>query len=190
MYDSHNRPVDMTREGLQKIFEREAKRLLPGLGATEHFYTIPPRNRDDNTVAVEIHTGTARDEQFLDTYNISMGDKRKVPDFDYFEKAIEIFEPFEAFLAEAENEFRLNAFDRERVGVPFTKPGIIRGFHYLDAGMAESIGGIEYCLKAPAWNVDRFCKGVLIELVLGLFDSNNPEHLEVQEDVMEYFHLV
>ncbi len=56
--------------------------------------------------------------------------------------------------------------------------------------MARSIGGIDYCLKAPAWHVERFCEGVLIELVPGPFDSSNPDHLEIQEDVMAYFDML
>jgi len=56
--------------------------------------------------------------------------------------------------------------------------------------MADSIGGIKYCLKAPAWRVRRFCEGVLIELVPGLFDSEKPEHLRIQEEAMTYFQLL
>ncbi len=120
LYDSSNRPVDISETGLRKIFEKAAKRLLPGLGANEHFYTIPPRKRDDNTVSIEIHTGTHPTERFIDSYDILMGDKGKVPDFDYFEKSIQIFKPFEAFLAERQNEFKLDTFNREAL------PGILQ----------------------------------------------------------------
>lgn len=187
LYDFNNRPVALTEEGLRRTFQKRVDKLFPTTGATEYFYTIPPRKRDDNTVAAEIHTGTHPGEPFIDTYNISMDDKKKLPDFDYFEKSIEIFRPFEAFLAETENEYRLDAFNRQRVHSGFSKPAIIRGFHYLDEEMAESIGGIKYCLKAPAWRVERFCEGVLIELFPGPLDSNNPDHLKAQEDIMAYF---
>jgi hypothetical protein len=187
VYDLRSKPVYWTEEELQKIFEKAAARNLPGLGATVYFYTIPPRKRDDNTVAIEIHTGTQPGEVFVDTYDISMGDRRKLPDFNYFEKSIQIFKPFEAYLSEAENEYQMDAYNRQ---VPtFNKPAIIRGFHYLDKDLARSIGGIDYCLKAPAWHVERFCEGVLIELVPGPFDSDNPEHLKIQEEVMHYFDL-
>jgi len=189
LYDSHDHPVELTEAALGRIFERAAKRLLPGLGANEDFFTIPPRRRDNDTARIEIHTGTDPKEIFIDSYDISM-DKRQVPDFDYLEKSIEIFKPFEAFLADDENEYRLDAYDRQQAIPKFDKPAIIRGFHYLDKGMARSIGGINYCLKAPAWQVKRFCEGVLIELVPGPFDSTNPEHLEVQEDAMAYFNLL
>lgn len=189
LYDSRSKPVDLTEAGLQRILEMAAARQLPGVGADKDFFTIPPGKRDQNTVRIEIHTGTRPGKPYIDAYNISMGDKRKIPDFIYFQESIEIFEPFEAFLAESENEHRLNAYNREQAIPGFTKPAIIRGFHYLDEDMADSIGGIKYCLKAPAWHVEKFREGVLIELVPGPFDSSNPEHLEIQKDVMAYFHL-
>jgi hypothetical protein len=93
-------------------------------------------------------------------------------------------------LKRAKSEHKLDAYAREQAIPKSHKPAIIRGFHYLDKGMARSIGGIRYCLKAPAWRVRRFREGILIELVPGLFDSSNPKHLEIQEDVMAYFNLL
>ncbi|MBM4328495.1 MAG: hypothetical protein FJ118_15190 [Deltaproteobacteria bacterium] len=189
LYDSRDRPVDLTGSGLQKIFEKKTDKLFPSIGATLDFFTIQPRKRDDNTVRIEIHTGTQPDEIFVDTYDLSIGERSKLPDFDYFEKCIEIFRPFEACLEETENEYKLDAYDRQQAIPKFDRPAIIRGFHYLDEGMARSIGGIDYCLKAPAWHVERFCEGVLIELVPGPFDTDNPEHLKIQKEAMEYFDL-
>jgi len=56
--------------------------------------------------------------------------------------------------------------------------------------MAISLGGIDYCLKAPAWRVERFCEGVLIQLVEGLFDTDNPKHVQIQRDAMKYFGIL
>jgi hypothetical protein len=190
LYDSNSKPADISEAGLEKKCEKESKKLLPGLGALLHFYTISPRKMDHNTMAVDIHTGTAPEEDSIDYFSISMGGKKTLPDFEYFERSIEIFKPFEGFLADDENEFQLKARDRQRSNPGFTKPAIIRGLHYLDKDMAKSIGGINYCLKAPAWQVDRFCEGILIDLVPGVFDSTNPEHLEVQEKVMAYFDML
>ncbi len=78
---------------------------------------------------------------FIDAYNIDMCDGKLVPDFDYFEKSIEIFKPFEAYLAEGDNEFALHAYDREQDSPKFDRPAIIRGFHYLDEGMAHAVRG-------------------------------------------------
>jgi hypothetical protein len=190
LYDRKNMTVNLTETELWKVFKRGTNRLFPTVGATMYFYTIPPRNRDDNTVAIEIHTGTQTEEIFIDTYNISMGDKSKLPDFHYLERSIEIFKPFEAFLAEKENEAGLDAFNRQQADPRFSRPAIIRGFHYLDEGMARSIGGIDYCLNAPAWRVRRFCEGVLIEVVPGPFDSRNPDHVQIQKHVMAYFDML
>jgi hypothetical protein len=188
LYDSRSRPVDLTESALRAIFEKNVDKIFPTIGANEDFFTIPPKKRDKNTVRIEIHTGTHRNEKFIDAYNISMDDEKKVPSISFFMKSIPIFRPFEAFLAEGENEYRLDAFDRMQI-LGCSRPAIIRGFHYLDRDMAQSIGGIEYCLKAPAWRVERFCDGVLIQLVPDLFDSDNAEHLDTQERVMAYFNM-
>jgi len=190
LYDSHDKPVELTETGLRKILEKNVDKVFPSIGATLDFFTIPPRKMDDDTVSFEIHTGTQPDEPFIDAYDISMDDKRKIPDFDYLERSIQIFKPFEAFLSETENEYQLNAFNRQRAHPGFSKPAIIRGFHYLDEGMARSIGGSTYCLKAPAWHVKKFCDGVLFELFPGPLDSDNPDHLEAQEGVVAYFNML
>jgi hypothetical protein len=190
LYDARDRPLDLTESGIRKIFERKIDKRFPTLGVNIDFFTIPPGKRDNNTARIEIHTGTHPEEIFIDSYDIVMGESRRVPEFSYFEKSIEIFKPFEAYISESSNESALRTYKRQQAIPKFDKPAIIRGFHYLDEGMARSIGGIQRCLKAPAWHVERFCDGVLIELVPGLFDSQNPEHLEVQENVMAYFDLV
>jgi hypothetical protein len=189
LYDGNNRAVEPTTSVLHAIFQKETNERSPGIGSDVDFFSVPPRNKDNNTVRFEIHTGTHPDKIFMDTYHISIGAASKVPDFDYFDNSVEIFKPFEAYVSEFRNESLMNAYDRQQAIPKFDKPAIIRGWHYLDEGMARSIGGIKYCLKAPAWHVERFCEGVLIQLVPGLFDSDDPEHLDVQKEVMEYFQM-
>jgi len=190
LYDKRNRPVPLTSSGLHKIFQKNVSKHFPDIGADVDFFSIPPGKRDDNTVRFEIHTGTHQDKTFIDFYDISIGDGRQVPDLSYFEKSIEILRPFEAFLSEFDNEDDLDWYERQQAIPKFDKPALIRGFHYLDEGMARSIGGINYCLKSPGWKVERFCEGVLIRLVPGLFDPENPEHVKCQRQVMKYFKLL
>jgi len=188
LYDSHGDPLELTSKEIRRFMEGAVDKRFPNLGASEEFFTISPLKRDNNTVRIEIHTGTQPDEPFVDSYDLNIGEAWQVPDLSYFERSIEIFRPFEAFLAENKNETALDAHGiLQETG--FTRPQIIRGFHYLDTEMARSIGGIDYCLEAPAWRVEEFCDGVLIRLVPELFDSTNPRHLQVQKDVMRYFNL-
>lgn len=190
LYDKRNKPVNLIPSEFHNLFLRKIDRTFPSIGVNVDFFSIPPRMRDSNTVRFEIHTGTHPDEIFIDAYNISIGDGRKVPDLSYFERSIQILKPFESFLSEFDNEDDLDSYGRQQAIPKFDKPAIIRGFHYLDEGMARSIGGIDYCLKAPAWKVERFCEGVLIRLVPGLFDPENPEHLKIQKQAMNYFKLL
>jgi hypothetical protein len=190
LYNKRNKPVSLTPWDLQNIFQKNVSKHFPEIGATVDFFSIPPNKRDNNTVRFEIHTGTHPKEIFIDFYDISIGEARKVPDLSYFERSVQILKPFEAFLSEFDNEDKLDSYDRQQAIPKFDKPALIRGFHYLDEGMARSIGGIGHCLKAPAWKVERFCEGVLISLVPGLFDPENPEHLKIQKQAMKYFKLL
>jgi hypothetical protein len=190
LYDKRDKPVPLSPSDLHSIFLKKIDKTFPGIGVNVDFFSIPPGKRDNNTVRFEIHTGTQPDKIFIDAYNISIGEAAKVPDLSYFEKSIQILKPFEAFLSEFDNEDALDSYDRQQAIPKFDKPTIIRGFHYLDEGMARSIGGIDYCLKAPAWKVERFCEGVLIRLVPGLFDPENPEHLKIQKQAMKYFKIL
>ncbi len=190
LYDHRNRIVDPTPEAIHQRCVKETDRVFPSLGASLSLYSIPPRKRDDRTRVIEIRTGVQPGERSNDRYNVSLGDGSDVSDLVPFLRSITIFRPFEAFIQEDENEYRLDAYDRQNATPGFVVPAIIRGFHYLDEGMADSIGGIDHCLKAPAWDVQEFCEGVLIRLVPGLFDPENPEHLRIQTQAMEYFGLL
>jgi hypothetical protein len=190
LYDKRDRPVQLAPPDLHSMFQKNINKHFPDVGADVDFFSIPPGIRDRNTVRFEIHTGTHPDKIFIDFYDISIGERRQVPDLSYFEKSIEILKPFEAFLSEFSNEIALDWYDRQQAIPKFDKPAIIRGFHYLDEGMARSIGGINHCLKAPVWKVERFCEGVLIHLVPGLFDPENPDHLKIQKQAMKYFELL
>jgi hypothetical protein len=190
LYDRNDKPVEITAPVLQDIFRKETSKHFPKIGATVHFFSIPPKNRDDNTVRFEIHTGTHPDETFIDSYDISIGAEPKVPDLSYFQRSIEIFRPFEAYVSEFRNDADLNWYEREQAIPNFDKPALIRGFHYLDKGMAASIGGIDHCLKAPGWKIETFCEGILIQLAPGLFDPTNTEHLKIQQQAMKYFKML
>jgi len=144
VYDAKGRPVELTPSALEKIVKREIHKIFPSIGANFNLFTIPPQKRDENTVRIEIHTGTQPGEVFVDTYHLDMSEAWKVPGFEYFKTSVGIFRPFEAFLQEGENEFRLDAYNRQQLIPKFDKPAIIRGFHYLDEFMARSIGGIDY----------------------------------------------
>ena len=190
LYDKNDKPVEVTFTVLDSIFRKNIHKRFPGIGINVDFFSIPPGKRSDNTIRFEIHTGTSPDKSFFDSYDISIGAGRKVPDLTYFQRSIEIFKPCEAYLSEFTNENDLDWYERQQAIPNFDKPALIRGFHYLDRGMANSIGGIDYCLRAPGWKIEKFCGGILIQLVPGLFDTTNPEHLKIQREAMKYFKML
>ena len=187
-YNSKSKPIELSENNLQIIFEKNRDKRFPKIGSTDHFFSRPPKLRHDETVRFEIHTGTHCGEKFVDTFDVSIGNRPAVPHFKHLKQSIEIFHPFEAYLSESKNESDMNAYDRFQAA-GFNKPAIIRGFHYLDETFARSIGGTEYCLKSPVWKVEQFCHGVLIQLIEGVFDTRNPSHLEAQRLAMKYFKM-
>jgi len=186
VYDSNDKSVELVEHILHNIFEKNKNKRFPEIGSIEHFFSIPPKLRKDETIRFEVHTGIHTGQKFADTYHVSIGECPPVPDFKYFRHSIEIFRPFEAYLSESKNEREMDAYDWFQA-FGFSRPSIIRGFHYLDETFAESIGGVDYCLKAPVWKVERFCEGVLIQLNEGVFDTENPSHLNAQQKAMKYF---
>jgi len=190
LYDTNNRPVHLNEKYLFMIFEMKRDRRFPEIGVNKDFFSIQPKLRSNETIRFEIHTGCNPKTTFIDTYHVDIGSGDRLPAFDYFKESIRILRPFEAYLSESRNEINLGTYDRQQAMRPyFSKPAIIRGFHYLDEGMASSIGGIDYCLQAPAWKVEKFCEGILIQLVEGEFNSESAAHLESQQVAMEYFKL-
>jgi len=190
LYEKNSEPVELQEPGLLHAFERKRDKRFPGIGISIDFFSLPPKERRAETVRFEIHTGTNSDEPFLDTFNVSIGYSSPVPHSNYLKRSIEILRPFEAFLSEDHNEENLHSYERQRTTPGFTRPAIIRGFHYVDEGLARSIGGLDHCLKAPAWKVERFCDGVLFQLIDGgLFDNDNAAHVEAQRRIMDYFRM-
>lgn len=187
LYGSNGKPVEVTVENLEKrLKDRLRRESFKEIGVNVDFFSISPLLRDENTVRFEISTGSGPGSRFIDGFNIQIGESRKVPERRYFRKSIEIFKPFEAYLSEFTNEQNLRWYERQQAQPGFPRPTIVRGFHYMDAEFAKSVGGVEHCLRMPAWRVERFCDGVLIELTETLFDNDNPEHLVVQRRAMEY----
>jgi hypothetical protein len=111
----------------------------------------------------------------------------EVPPVEILRKSFEITRPFEAFISEWPSDVKWQTYKRTLEKPRFQKPDAIRGVHYLDRGMADSIGGVDYCLGAPAWKVEEFLDGVLFQLTPDVFDSDCPQHVEAQTAVMEYF---
>jgi len=190
LYDTRNQPIYLNEEAMFATLEKEKDRKFPDIGVNIDYFSIKPKFRSDETIRFEIHTGCNPNTIFIDTFDVIIGGEKQIPAFDNFKESIRIFRPFEAYLSESRNEINLGTYDRQQAMRPyFSKPAIIRGFHYLDEGMASSIGGIDYCLRAPVWKVEKFCEGILIQLVEGVFDSENAAHLESQQVAMEYFKL-
>jgi hypothetical protein len=129
---------------------------------------------------------TGGDKWSTSFFRIMFNRPRKFPDLSFFRKAVEVVRPFEAFIAVYSNEQELNAYERQRQHLKFDRPATLRWFHYLNAELVSSVGGIRRCLSAPVFKAERICQGVLFQVTKEWFDNSNPEHRDAQLRAMEY----
>lgn len=168
------------------INKKLAKEPFSSCGINFDLFSIP--GRDPKVSCYEFHTGTQKGEKFIDFYNIDIGDQN-IPDLSTIKKSIELFNPFEAYLTSTANELQLQTFKRQNNAPGFLKPVIIRWLHYLDSSMIKNVGGLDHCLIAPAWRVEKFHNGVIIQLLEEPIDMENYDHCQAQLKVMTHFGL-
>jgi hypothetical protein len=189
LHDKNGKSISVDIEFLKGILQKGIDKKFPTIGATEQFFSIPPDKKNNATIRFEIHTGTSPEEIFIDTFDICIGSNIKIPNFEYFKDSILLIKPFEAYLLEFKNENDLCSYDKQENIPKFDKPAIIRGFHFIDELLTNSIGGKEHCLNAPAWKVEEFSNGILFQLADTLFDTQNLDHIHTQKKVMQYLNM-
>jgi hypothetical protein len=189
-FDAEDNQIILSYESLQQRFEKQlSKEPFPEIGVIKSLFSIPPSSQDDLTVSIDIQTGTDKNSKFIDSLNLSLKDEIDTLKISLLKDLIKIFKPFEADLRESFNERNLNSYMRQKAIPDFSRPAIIRWFHYIDLQLVEALGGLEFCLDAPAWKVEEFCEGILFQLCEEVFDPNNSEHLQIQLEVMKYFSM-
>jgi hypothetical protein len=137
-------------------------------------------------VRFEVHCCTYPDEIFIDFINIDFGREGPEPTRELLERGICIFSPFEAYISELGNEHSMDAYSRQRKISGFSRPAVVRWLHYLDRDLANSVGGIPHCVRAPMAFAQEIHRGVLIQLTAEPFDSENSKHLAIQRMAMDY----
>lgn len=104
-FDKKGNSVQMTNAYFGSIFEKiSSKSPFPETGIDLDLFTIPPSRKEDSTIRIEIHTGTNIGSVFIDFFNVSMGEALSEENLQYLKQSIKVFNPFEAFVAEALNE--------------------------------------------------------------------------------------
>ena len=146
-------------------------------------------NDTGNFIRFELHCGTHPDEIFVDTFNLDFGPNGPTPTAALVRSGVDALSPFEAFVAELNNEHTMRAYARQNAIHGFSRPAIIRWFHYLDATLVDSVGGVLRCMGAPVAAAHEIQGGVLIQLTFDLFDPENQEHLAIQQNTMRYLGL-
>jgi hypothetical protein len=175
----------ITPDVVDAVLQRAlAKAPFPGAGADESVFGR--QGSSDEYVRVDLHVGTSPGEPFIDQYNVDFGPGGRCITAGDFKETLRIIKPFEAFVAEVNNEVVLDSYTRQQQIGLFKAPAIIRSLHYFDERLASQVGGIAHCLRAPAHHVERFLDGVFIDLVGDVVNPNDPAHLNTQRRVMEY----
>jgi hypothetical protein len=117
------RPFAATPEAIEAAVQSElAKASVPGAGADIDVFGRV--GDSDGYVACEIHTGTSPAEPFIDHYNIDFGAGGLTVSTDEFRAAVHAMRPFEAFIAELNNDEDLDAYGRQQRLASFAAPAI------------------------------------------------------------------
>ena len=186
-FDDGDNPINLEQKHLEAFLKSQSD--LGKAGITFDLFSLPPSERNDQTEVVEVHTRTAANSQFIDSLTLKISSSFSEDHLYSLEELVSIIRPFEAFVAEWQNERDLDSHGRQRTIQNFSRPSILRGWHFLDERLVTALGGIDKCLNTPAYNVRRMNNGVLIILCKGIFSSDNTEHLAIQRRAMEYLDL-
>ena len=169
----------------QRLRATRSKKDLERFGAN---WVLGAKTSDDQYLVLTIMVGG--DQWAPNDFSVDFTRTQILPDLSYFRRSIEIVRPFEAFISDSASELAIDAkFGIRRMENEYDLL-ILRWFQYLNADMIAAAGGLERCLGIPAFKVEPFCEGVLIQLTAEPFDGHNQRHLAVQEKAMQYLGLV
>lgn len=188
LFDSNDNEIECNEASILKLITA-AKKEVPN-GAPTNFDLFAGKGDPNNVHRYEFCIGTSPGKIFIDFFALQFGgiDSLKFG-LDTLKLLIDVSMPFEAFLAENNNEFDLNSKGRQNRIQGFKKPAIIRGLHFLDSDMVRSLGGVSFCHKAPAYLIEDYGGGVIIQLVADNWDSQNLVHKSIQAQSNNYFGL-
>jgi hypothetical protein len=186
LFDSEDNKIVDKKNALTWLIERARETVPVGLGVNLDLFA--GSGSENNVCRYDLCIGTKPGEIFIDFMGIQFG-RNVLPfnDIETFRMLLSIGDPFEAFLAENNNDYNLNAKLRQNRILGFSLPALIRGVHFLGRDLVNNLGGMEKCLELPAHTVECFRGGVIIRLTPGLFDPTDPSHLRIQKEAMKYF---
>ena len=144
-------PFPITEESFCRIIEKKATK-------TGLFLVLPAyRQEEPEGMAFRMVIGSPSEPRlFRDYLILNIRDWVGVDKLGYMEKCVDATTCAEAFVSDWRNEEALNFFDRDKAVFYCGRPGIIRWWHYMDNKMVKNLGGLDFCLKAPAWRVRQF----------------------------------
>lgn len=174
---------------LQQLLDQaQQKSLAPKVGADLDIHGA--LGDTGEFIRFELHCGTHPDEIFVDFFNLDFGSNGPTPTAALVRNGVDVLSPFEAFVAELNNEYTMRAHARQNAIPGFSRPAIVRWLHYLDPTLVDSVGGVSRCMSAPVAAVHEIQDGILIQLTFDPFDPENQEHLAIQQNAMRHFGLI
>jgi len=175
--------VDTNEGAIQNRLQSLIDLNIPGAGAS----WVLSSSGEEMPVVVMMTVGS--DAWGRDFIDIDFSRAHHLPALSYFRRSIELCRPTEAFIIDNKNEDDLQSQERQRRFPNFERPAIVRWFHYLGRDLVQLLGGIEYCLRTPAFKTEQFCGGILLQLTEEPFDAASREHQECQLQAMRFLGL-
>ncbi len=146
----------------------------------------------EGSYPIMISASTGSSEYVWDFMWVDFHATDPVPDLSYFRRCIESCRPTVAEISHSDNletlRFSDRAYDQGRKGVS-KRPVIINWFHYFNTQMADTFGGVAHCMEIPAYKVEHFCDGILIQLTPEAFNPTSETDLATQRNAMDFLGL-
>lgn len=141
-----------------------------------------------SAIPIVVTVTTGGDQWALNDFTVNFSRTQELPEISYFRHAIELVRPFEAMVLDLDNDDHLRTAGvvTPRMAPHGSRVASLRWLHYLDRGLAEKVGGLPRCLATPAYRVEPFCDGVLIQLTPEPFDAQNQDHCAAQRRAMQF----
>ena len=181
--DTEGRPVELEKLAMERALRGDTPdQEIERFGVT----WVAKSTGDSPSILLSVATGGQKFAPNWFTADFSL--TQELPDLSYFRKAIELIRPFEAVILDLDNDESLRSMGVvvSRMAPPASRVTSLRWFHYLDRNLTDKVGGISCCLTTPAYRVEPFCDGVLIQLTDEPFNAQNPEHCLVQCRAMQF----
>jgi len=141
-----------------------------------------------DTQPLVLTVATGGDEFALNSFEIDLSRRQKIPPLSVFIEIVKTVAPFQAFYYFENSEELLRQKVRE-YGTKRFPVKSLRCVHFFDVAFANKLGGVQRLLAIPNARKTEIANGVLIEFTTNL-NAHNEEDIDAQLKAMEFLGMI